>query len=79
MNATTVVVIGPGHGSDRQAAEVSIVNGNIWLTFLGPRGGRQYTLPLSVNGATALGQRLTQAAASIRELSAAVAADELSR
>jgi hypothetical protein len=59
---TVSVVVGPGAGTDRQKAEVSVVNGHIWLTFLGPRGGRQYTLPLSPEGSDWLGTMLRHAA-----------------
>lgn len=63
MNERTVVaIVGPGHGTDRQKAEVSVVNGHIWMTFLGPRDGRQYTLPLSVEGSVRLGRLLLAAA-----------------
>lgn len=66
MSARTVaVVVGPGHGSDRQAAEVSVVDGHIWMTFLGPRGGRQYTIPLAPQGASDLGGLLRAAAGAV--------------
>lgn len=57
MSARTVSAV-----TDRQSAEVSVVNGHIWMTFLGPRGGRQYTLPLSPEGAVKLGRLLLGAA-----------------
>ena len=63
MTRTVSVVVGSGHGADRQQAEVSVVNGHIWMTFLGPRGGRQYTLPQSGEGAIGLGRLLLGAAA----------------
>ena len=61
---TISVRVGPGLTvSERQEAEVTVLpNGSIWLTFLGPRGGRQYTLPLSALGAADLGRLLRDAA-----------------
>jgi hypothetical protein len=66
MSARTVAVaVGSGHGTDRQSAEVSVVDGHIWMTFLGPRGGRQYTLPLAPQGASDLGGLLRAAAGAV--------------
>lgn len=63
---TVTIAVGTGRGTDRRKAEVSVVNGHVWVTFLGPQGGRQYTLPLSVDGSATLGRTLSQAAAAIR-------------
>lgn len=64
LNRTVTVKLAPG--SDGQRAEVSVVNSHIWVTFLGPRGGRQYTLPLSPEGANSLGQCLIHARSAVR-------------
>lgn len=60
--------VGPGLTTiERQEAQVEVLdNGSIWLTFLGPRGGRQYTLPLSTVGSAHLGKLLMDAATASR-------------
>lgn len=65
MSRMRTVTVTLGRGSDAQKAEVSVIDQHIWMTFLGPRGGRQYTLPLSADGANALGRVLMQARSAV--------------